>query len=108
MHAEGVLHPLGTMQIIARHAAGFVVRRLATRNDRANITSVNSASTAKLALSEKPVEADPGKSSERRASVPYVSGLISMTARSHMDAPESGNSDPDNNHNGMRKRLMMA
>ena len=51
-------------------AAGFVLRRLATRNDSTNITSVNSASTARLALSGSPVEADPGNSRERNASVP--------------------------------------
>src|SRR5271157_4469213 len=63
------LHYTGSQP--ARHqAAGFVVRRLATRNDSANITSVNSDSTAKLAPSERPVEADPAKSSERKASVP--------------------------------------
>src|SRR5271157_2507385 len=51
-------------------AAGLVVRRLATRNDSENITSVNNASTAKLTLSDRSVEADPGNSSERNASVP--------------------------------------
>src|SRR6185369_16354234 len=51
-------------------AAGLVVRRFATRNDSANITSVNSASTAKLPPSDRSVEAEPGKSSERSASVP--------------------------------------
>src|ERR1019366_3781061 len=57
-------------QAYLHQVAGLVVRRLATRNEKANMIKVNSASTAKLTPSGRPVEAEPGKSSERNASVP--------------------------------------
>ena len=47
-------------------AAGLVVRRFAIKNDSANITRVNSPSTAKLPLSERSVDADCGNSSARK------------------------------------------
>ncbi len=52
------------------HTPGFVLRRLATKNDRLNIISVNPASTARLVPSEKLFATAPGYNSMRSASVP--------------------------------------
>src|ERR1035438_6044910 len=50
-------------QAYLHQATGLVVRRLATRNEKANMTKVNSPSTAKLAPSGRPVEAEPDRKS---------------------------------------------
>src|SRR5258706_4402067 len=49
-----------------------------------------------------------GYISVRKASTPYVNGLIYISARIHPEAPERGNSAPESSHRGIRKRLMIA
>src|SRR5205823_1446357 len=87
--------------------AGFVLRRFAMTNAIVNITAENAAST----LSAKPTEMSPaaeGKSSARRASTPYVSGLARMRKRIQREAPLSGNSAPETSQSGIMNKFTTA
>src|SRR5215813_8337809 len=96
-------------QVGHNYAAGTVLLRLAIRKPATKTTAANAASTPIEGHNGSRVaRAVVGKSVSSRASIPYVSGLALMTARSQPFAPLTGNSAPESIHNGIRNKLMTA